>query len=220
MQLEQVRELTLEVLALGAVRRGAHDRAAALQVEPLDLLAQALALRVVEALGDTHTLTGGRVDHVAPGDRQVHRKARALRLERVLDDLDDDLLSRLEDVADPLAPVLAAAAAWDLDARQHDLVDVQEAVLLQADVDERRLEPVEHVVDAALVDVAGDRPAAAALQIELRDAVPRRLVLRARTARAGRCSGLFQHRHAGLPRVDTDHHLLLHVWVTRFFIGR
>ena len=51
-----------------------------------------------------------------------------------------------------------------------DLVDVQEAVLLEADVDERGLHAGEHVVDAALVDVADDRAAAAALDVELGDA--------------------------------------------------
>jgi hypothetical protein len=42
---------------------------------------------------------------------------------------------------------LAAPAPRRLDARQHDLIDVQEAVLLQADVDERGLQAGEDVVD-------------------------------------------------------------------------
>ena len=42
----------------------------------------------------------GRVDHVAAGDREVHREPRALGLQRVLDDLDDDLLAGLEHVGD------------------------------------------------------------------------------------------------------------------------
>ena len=77
-----------------------------------------------------------------------------------------------------------------LDARQHDLVDVQEAVLLEADVDERRLEPGQDVVDLALVDVADDRAAAAALDVELSDAV------------AGRGAGracLWRRAYATLP---------------------
>ena len=116
-------------------------------------------------------LAGRRVDHVAPGDRQLHRQARALRLQRVLDDLHDDLLAGFEQVGD-LAPAAAAAAALRrLDARQHDLVDVQEAVLLEADVDERRLQAGQDVVDLALVDVADDRAPAAALDVELGDAI-------------------------------------------------
>ena len=88
-----------------------------LQVEAAGLAAQALALVVVEALGDADALAGRRVDHVAPRDGEVHRQARALGLQRVLDDLHDDLLPGLEQVADLLAALLAAAAAGRLDAR-------------------------------------------------------------------------------------------------------
>ena len=113
-----------------------------------------------------------RVDHVAARDRQLHREPRALCLHRVLDDLHDDVLAGLQQIADLAAlAARAAAAPGRVDAREHDLVDVQEAVLLEPDVDERRLEPSEHVVDAALVDVSDDRPRAAALQVELRYAV-------------------------------------------------
>ena len=60
---------------------------------------------------------------------------------------------------------LAAAAALELGA--DDLVDVQEAVLLEADLDERGLHAGEDVVDGALVDVAGDRAALGALEVDL-----------------------------------------------------
>ena len=52
-----------------------------------------------------------------------------------------------------------------------DLVDEQEAVLLQSDLDERRLHPREDVVDDALVDVPGDRAALGPLEVDLGDAV-------------------------------------------------
>ena len=171
-ELEQVLQLALEVGALGALGGGADDRAGALEVELGGLLAQAVALTVVEPARDADALAVRRVDHVAAGDREVHREPRALGLERVLDDLHDDLLAGLQQIGDlrGLAPG-AAAAARRLDARQHDLIDVQEAVLLQADVDERGLEAGEHVVDAPLVDVADDRAGAAALQVELGDRV-------------------------------------------------
>ena len=48
---------------------------------------------------------------------------------------------------------------------------MQEAVLLQADVDERGFQAGEDVVDLALVDVADDRAVALALQIQLGDPV-------------------------------------------------
>ena len=111
MELVQVLELALEVLALGAVRGGADDHAAAAEREVRGLTAQAFALAVLQASGDAHALAGGRVHHVAPGDRQLHRQARALGLERVLDHLHDDLLSGLEQVGD-LARRLRRARAW------------------------------------------------------------------------------------------------------------
>ena len=181
-------------------------------------LAQAVALLVLQALGDADALAGGRVDHVAPGDGQLHRQARALGLERVLDDLHDDLLAGLEQVGDLLAPPSPprAPAARDLDPGQHDLVDVQEAVLVQADVDEGGLEAGQDVVDPALVDVADDRPGAAALEVELGDAVAAAgsffgARLRPRPSCGGRGAGRLQQRDAGLPAVDADEHLLLHV---------
>ena len=52
-----------------------------------------------------------------------------------------------------------------------DLVDVEEAVLLETDLDERRLHAGEDVVDDALVDVAGDRAPPGALEVHLGHAV-------------------------------------------------
>ena len=52
-----------------------------------------------------------------------------------------------------------------------DLVDVEEAVLLEADLDERGLHAGEDVVDDALVDVAGDRAAAGPLEVDLGEPV-------------------------------------------------
>ena len=132
------------------------------------LLAEPVALGIVEPPRDADALAVRRVHHVAAGDRQIHRQPRPLGLQRVLDDLDNDLLAGLQHLGDLAAvPPGAAAPAGRLDARQHDLVDMQEAVLLEPDVDERGLESSEHVVDPALVDVADDRARSAALQIQL-----------------------------------------------------
>src|SRR4051795_8695716 len=95
---------------LGAGRRRGgrpYARPAAVEVQALAGPPEALALLVVEALRHADALAGRRVDHVAPGDGQLHREARALGLERVLDDLDDDLLAGLEQVGD-LRPAAAA----------------------------------------------------------------------------------------------------------------
>ena len=82
--------------------------------------------------------------------------------------------------------------ALALELGDDDLVDVQEAVLLEADVDERRLHPGQDVVDDALVDVAGDRAASRPLEVDLDD-LP-----------------VLEHRDALLADVDRDEHLLAH----------
>ena len=112
-------------------------------------------------------------------------------------------------------PLAAAAAGALLAAREDDLVDVQEAVAVEADVDERGLHAGEDVVDHALVDVADDRPLAAPLDVELGDlpvtAVARsaasarvRLAARSRRSLAAASGGAlaFEHRDAGLAGVD------------------
>ncbi len=149
------------------MRGCADDRAAATQVEALGLLAQAGALFVLKALGDPDALAGRRVDHVTACDRQVHRQARALGLERVLDDLDDHFLPGFEHLADRLALGPGVTTTGHLDPRDDDLVDVQKAVLVEPDVDESCFEAGQHVVDAPLVDVSDDRTISAALQVEL-----------------------------------------------------
>ena len=103
------------------------------------------------------------VDDEAAGERDLGREPRALRLHRVLDRLDEDRLAALDQVLD----LAGAAAALELGA--DDLVDVQEAVLLEADLDERGLHARQHVVDGAEVDVAGDRAVLRALEVDLGD---------------------------------------------------
>jgi len=58
-----------------------------------------------------------------------------------------------------------------LELRADDLVDVEEAVLLQTDLDERRLHSGKDVVDRAEIDVPRDRAALRPLEIDLGDAV-------------------------------------------------
>ena len=49
--------------------------------------------------------------------------------------------------------------------------DVQEARLLQPDIDERRLHPGQHARDLALIDVTGQPHLAIALEVEFRQLV-------------------------------------------------
>src|SRR5581483_9785939 len=113
------------------------------------------------------------------------RQAGALRLHRVLDRLDEDRLAALDQILD-LARALAA-----LELGADDLVDVEEAVLLEADLDERGLHPRQDVVDDAEVDVAGDRAVLRPLEVDLGDPV------------------VLEHGDAFLARVDRDEELAL-----------
>jgi hypothetical protein len=93
---------------------------------------------------------------------------------------------------------------------------VEKAVLLQADVDEGGLQAGEDVVDAALVDVAHDRPVAPALEVQLGDLVfaggggltAPPCCARGCLARSGGTARL-QERHSRLSAIDADQYLLL-----------
>src|SRR5262249_31472793 len=150
-------EVALDVLGARSLGRGADDDSALGQVELLEDVAQARALVVLQPARDAEPFAARDEDHEAAGERDLGRQARALRLHRVLDRLDEDLLSPRQEVGD-----LPLAAALELGA--DDLVDEQEPVLLEADVDERGLHAGEDVVDLPLVDVAGDRAALRALE--------------------------------------------------------
>ena len=147
---------------------GADDQPAGALVGAVDHLAQAVALGVAQPPAHPDAAALRRVDEVAAGDRDVHREPGALCLQRVLDHLHDDLLPRLDQLVDT-APGPPATLRRLLAAGQDDLIDMQEAVALEADVDEGGLHAGQDVVDLPLVDVADDRAAAAALDVELGD---------------------------------------------------
>ena len=145
----------------------------------------ALALRVVEPPRDAEPFPVRDVHEEAAGKRDLRRQPRALRLHRVLHGLDEDLLAPLDEVGD-LLPVAAPLELGD-----DDLVDVEEAVLLEADLDEGGLHPREHVVDRAEVDVPRDRAALGPLEVHLGNAV------------------VLEQRDALLAHVDADQELAL-----------
>ena len=120
-----------------------------------------------------------------PGSETSVVSLRALRLHRILDGLDEHRLAALDQILD-LARALAA-----LELRADDLVDVEEAVLLEADLDERGLHARQDVVDDAEVDVAGDRVALRPLEVDLGDLV------------------VLEHGDALLAGVDRDQQLAL-----------
>ena len=156
-----------------------------LTCELLEDVLQARALVVVEPARDAEALALRDEDDEAAGQRDLRREARALRLHRVLHRLDEDRLALADQVLD-----LAAVAALEL--RADDLVDVEEAVLLEADLDERGLHAGQHVVDVAEIDVAGDRAALRAARDRprrpCRPRARRRAARRRRRRRAARAS--------------------------------
>src|SRR5581483_2477966 len=158
-------EVALDVLGGGALGRGADDHAAGLRGELLQDPLEPVALVVLEPARDAEPVTVGHVDDESPRQRDLGREPRALRLHRVLHRLHEDALAALDQILD----LAGALPAFQLGA--DDLVDVEEAVLLEANLDERRLHAGQHVVDDAQVDVAGDRAPLGALEIHLGDAV-------------------------------------------------
>ena len=120
---------------------------------------------VLEPARDARALAVRDVDEEAAGQRDLGRQPCALRLHRILDRLDEDGLAALDQVLD------LPRALPPLELGPDDLVHVQEAVLLEPDLDERRLHAGEHVVDDAEVDVPGDRAPLGTLEVDLGDAV-------------------------------------------------
>ena len=154
-------DVALDVLGGGALGRGAHDQPAFRQVELAQDVLQPRALVVIETARDADPFALRHVDDEAARERDLRRQPRALRLHRILDRLDENLLAACEQVLD------AAAVPPALELGADDLVDVEEAVLLEPDLDERRLHPRQDVVDDALVDVARDRAPSRALEVDL-----------------------------------------------------
>ena len=126
-------EVALDVFGRGALGSRADDDAALLDVERLDDVLQPRPLGVLEPPRHAESLAVRDEDHESAGQRDLRRQPRALRLHRVLDRLDEQLLAAGDQVLDLLSMSLAFELGHD------DLVDVEEAVLLEADLDERRL---------------------------------------------------------------------------------
>ena len=155
----EVGQVARQLARRGAGGGGAHDETAGLQRKGSADGPQAGALVVAQALADPDAVTEGHVDHEPPGERELHRQAHALAAHGVLGGLHQHLVAALQQVGDlPLALGNAEGG---------DLVHVQEAVLVEAHLDEGRLHPREDVLDPALPDVAHHRALAAALDVAL-----------------------------------------------------
>ena len=159
-------EVALDILGRGTLGRSADDDAALLDLEPLDDVLQPRALRVLEPARDPEPFAVRDVDQEPAGQRDLRRQPGALRLHRVLHRLHEQLLAARDQVLDLLAVMPLA-----LELRHDDLVDVEESVLLQPDLDERRFHPRQHVVDDPEVDVPGDRAPLGPLEVDLGDTI-------------------------------------------------
>ncbi len=163
-------EVAEDVFLGPAARRGADDDAAGEAVrlaELADDAAQAAALLArLDLARHADVIHRRHEDEEAPGHRDVRGEAGALGAERLLHHLDDDLLPFLQELFDlrlrailtiALGPPLRAVAArrWlpagfvlvvacelvELVQRVDDVGDVEKAVALEAEVDERDCMP-------------------------------------------------------------------------------
>src|SRR5581483_11443647 len=85
-------DVALDVLFGRALGGGADDDAALRQVDPLEDVAKPRALVVLETARHADAFALRHVDHEAAGERDLGGEPRALRLHRVLDRLDEDIL--------------------------------------------------------------------------------------------------------------------------------
>ena len=112
---------------------------------------EARALGVGQLAADAGHGALGHVHQVPAGQRDLAREPGALVADRVLGDLDQHGVARLQRVLDPARLALEAGGV------PVDLARVQHGVAALADVDERGLHGGQHVLDPAEVHVAGHR---------------------------------------------------------------
>ena len=193
---------------------GADDDAAGEAVrlaELADDAAQPAALFArLDLARDADVIDRRHEDQEAPGHRDVRREAGALGAERLLDDLDENLLAFLEEVFDlwaagrsrfvstrPLPLPAAVFVVVPIRACRtlracRDVGDVEEPVALEAEVDEGGLHAGQDLADPALVDVADDAPLPLAFDEDFGDEI------------------VFENGHHGFVAVGGDDHLLGH----------
>ena len=100
---------------LDALGHGPDDEAGPLRAHPVHDLAEPAPLAVLlDAARDADVIDGRHEDEVPAGERDVARDAGALRPDRILRDLDDDLLALLQQVLDVLRLLRALLLAVPL----------------------------------------------------------------------------------------------------------
>ena len=135
----------------GPLGRGADDDTGGLADQLGQDVLEPLALDIGQLAGDPGQVAAGRVDDVAAGNRHVVGQPGALGSDRILRNLDQDGLARLQDLLDLAILTLGAEGV------PVDLAGVEHGVPAAADVDEGRLHGRQHVLHPAEVDVADQR---------------------------------------------------------------
>ena len=165
--LKQHREIADEMARAGALGDGTHDDAHALgDGKVLDDSTEALALlRVVDLAGNSELLGERHENEVAAGEGDIGCDPRSLGSDWPLGDLDDDLGSDRVDAGNVLRGnflmALLFAPAVDLleaaiECSGDGIPEVEEGVLVEADVNEHGLEALLDIFDAALEDTSDD----------------------------------------------------------------
>ena len=101
----------------------------------------------------------GQINQKPAGDADLRGESSTLGPDRVLDDLDQQPLSVLEDSLDWLVLVVILAL-------RPDVGNVQESSAVKTNLDERRLHAGKHPVDLPEVDISDNAAAAAALDMQ------------------------------------------------------
>ena len=206
----QVADVGFEVFVARSLARCPDDEAQILGADPIDAVAQPtpLAFRADPAR-DADPGCPGREDEMSAGNRDMGRDAGALAADRILGDLDHDLLALLQEGVD-LGRLAAAIAAVATPATASSapptglglvvpaavvvavlvpvVADVEERRLLQANVDESRLHAGQDPGDPTQCDHSGHAAVAVAFDVQFGEVA------------------LFQDCDTGFPRgrVDQD----------------
>ncbi len=178
----EVADIGLEVGFAHTVTRCANDESEILGTQAFDDFTQAPPLSVrTDTAAHTHSARPGGQHEMAAGDRQARGDASPFRSDRLLGDLDDDLLTLAQDGVDPrggrsaspatgVSPASTRAGlALGLARFENALEvvsDVQEGGLVEADVDKGGLHAGEHAAHLSLHDVPDDALVSLAFDVE------------------------------------------------------
>ncbi len=145
-------DVTLQLFLGRTLGGGAHDHADARGQHLLEDLLQAGTLGVRKLAADAVHRVAGDVHEVAAGQRHLAREASTLVSDRVLRDLHEHLVPRLECVLN-----LARLVGTHFGCGPVDLTRIEHSVARATDIDECCFHAREHVLHTTDVDIADQR---------------------------------------------------------------